>query len=100
MPVSKTRFKRKNAKRYEMVKFTTDIYEGEFTLPDQKHFTLGIAESLNKGDVGVLIEWLSESVKVDADTVDAIRDLDQEELQPFIEAWSKGSVVTLPKSSD
>lgn len=97
MPVSKRRT-RKTAKQYTMVKFSTDIYEGDFTLPDQKHFTLGIAESLNKGDVGVLVEWLRDTVNVDEATIDDIRDLDQEELQPFIEAWGKGSVVELGKS--
>jgi hypothetical protein len=96
----KKKFTRKTAKRYDMVSFETEIFDGTFTLPDQRHFTLGIAEALNKGDVGALLEWLEGTVKVDEETVDAIRDLDQTELQDFIKGWGKGSAVDAGKSSD
>ena len=100
MPVSKKRkFTRKNAKQYTMVSFSTDIYDGEFTLPDQKHMTVDLAASLNKGRVEKLLSWL-EDAGVDAETIEAIADLEQGEVIDFIRDWGNGSVVDLPKSSD
>lgn len=96
----KKKFARKTAKRYDMVSFTTEIFEGTFELPDQRHFSLGLAEALNKGDVGKLLKWLEEDVKVDPDAVEAMRDLELEEMQSFIADWGRGSAVDAGKSSD
>jgi len=98
MPVSKKRKNaRKVAKRYTYVNFTSELFEDDFTLPDQSHFSLGLMEAINAGNMGKLIAWL-EAAKVDADQVDAIRDLDADEFEQFLEEWGKGSVVDLPKS--
>lgn len=99
MAVSKKRkYARRNEKQYRMVEFTTEIFEDSFVLPDQQHFTLGVVEALNKGDIGVLIRWMEGAGVKDTDLLDAIRSLDQIELQEFIEAWGKGSLADAPKS--
>lgn len=98
MPVSKKRkFERKSPKQYRMVAFETDLFEGEFVFPDQQHFTVGLLEALNSGDLGKLCTWLLEA-GVEADAVDAVRSLDQGEVSGFLEAWGKGSLASVPKS--
>lgn len=98
MPVSKKRKNaRKVAKRYRYVNFTSELFEDDFTLPDQEHFSLGLIEAVNGGDMGKLIAWLKEA-KVDEDQIEAIRDLEADEVEQFLEEWGKGSVVDLPKS--
>lgn len=99
MPVSKKRkINRKDAgkKQYRMVTFESDLYDAPFTFPDQAHMNLGLVKAINSGDVGKLSAWLLAG-GVDPEEVDALDELEQEELEDFIEAWGKGSSVNLPK---
>lgn len=97
MPVSKTRKNaRKNAKQYRMVTFTNDLFEGDFIFPDFAQLSIGTVEALNKGDIGKVCSWLEEA-NVDQDSIDAFRDLTQEELEGFINDWTSGNLANLPK---
>lgn len=99
MAEAKKKVVRKAAKRYEMVKFTTDIFDGEFVLPKFAP-PLGVMRRIQEGDVSKLIEWL-EAAKVDSDYIEAIEDLGIEgELEQFITDWTEGQLANAPKSSD
>lgn len=98
MPVSKKRkFQRKTTKQYRMVQFETDLFDGQFVLPDQQHMNLGLVEALNSGRIDKLVVWLKEAGVNDEDMLDAIRSIDQEEMEGFMESWAKGSLADLPK---
>ena len=98
MPESKKRKNaRKVAKQYRMVTFTSDLFEDEFTFPDQDHFNLGLIAAVNAGDMGKLIAWL-ESTGVDKDQIEAFKTLESEEVEEFLKDWGKGSLADLPKS--
>ena len=97
MPVSKTRKNaRKTAKQYRMVTFTNELFEDEFTFPDFAQLSIGTIEALNDGDVGRVCAWLEEA-KVDQDSIDAFRDLTQEEAEGFMKDWRGGNLADLPK---
>jgi len=85
---------RKFAKKYRLVEFESDLFEGVFRLPDMKQMPVKVIAALNKGDVAVIIPWC---IAAGASTEDAevIGELDAEELPEFIEAWGEGA---LPKS--
>lgn len=100
MPVSKKRKNaRKTAKQYRMVRFTSDLFEDDFVFPDMDHLSIGLIEALNKGDFGIVCQWLDDA-GVDKDSIEAFRDLEQAEVEEFSKAWGNGSLVDLPKSSD
>lgn len=97
MPVSKTRkYARKTAKLYRMVTFTSEIFEGDFVFPDIAQLSLGTLEALNKGDVGKICAWLTET-NVDPESIEAFLTLSQEELMGFIDDWTGANLATLPK---
>lgn len=98
MPESKKRKNaRKVAKQYRMVTFTSDLFEDEFTFPDQDHFNLGLIAAVNAGDMGTLIQWLT-AAGVDKDQIEAFKTLESEEVEDFLKDWGKGSLADLPKS--
>lgn len=97
MPVSKKReHKRKNEKIYTFVEFSTEIFEEPFRLPDQKHFNVGLITDVQDGKLDSLLKWLQDAGTDEAD-IEAIRELEQNEIQDFMSAWSEGSSVSLPK---
>lgn len=99
MAVSKVRKnKRKVAKQLRRVTFTSDLFEDEFTFPDQAHFNLGLISKVTEGNMGALIAWLREN-DVEEDQLEAFESLEQEEIEGFLADWGKGSLADLPKSS-
>lgn len=93
----KKTFTRKGVKRYEMVEFTTPIYEESFVFPATKHLSQKIAMSLDEGKFKVLYDWLRDA-GVTEEEIEAFAALDGEETRKFMEAWGAGQVATLPKS--
>lgn len=91
------KYQRKQAKRYEMVKFTTDIFEGEFTFPSPKQMPLKVVEGMEKGSMSALTGWL-EKAGVEEDAIEAFNELDGEEAGDFMKAWAEGE-ISVPKSS-
>lgn len=94
---AKKTFTRKSQKRYEMVAFTTPIYEEEFTFPAVKHMSQKLAMALDSGKFTDFYEWL-RSAGVAEEEIEAFADLDGEETREFMDYWSNGQVATLPKS--
>lgn len=94
---AKKTFTRKSQKRYEMVTFTTPIYEEEFTFPAVKHMSQKLAMALDSGKFTDFYEWL-RSAGVAEEEIEAFADLDGEETREFMDYWSNGQVATLPKS--
>lgn len=92
-----TKYARKAKKRYTLVDFETEIFEGTFTFPSPKHLPLGVLKAFDTGDVGKLITWLEEA-GVDKDAIEAFESLEGEELQDFMAAWQDGE-LSVPKSS-
>lgn len=94
---AKKTFTRKKAKRFEMVEFTTPIYEETFTFPATKHLSQKLALALDSGKFTEFYDWL-RSAGVSEEEIEAFADLDGEETREFMDSWSKGQVATLPKS--
>lgn len=92
----KKTFTRKSEKRYEWVRFATDVFEEEFELPSPKHFSMKVLNAANRGDMNATVKWL-EDAGVDEGTIEAIESLEGEELKSFMESWADGK-VTAPKS--
>ena len=97
MPVSKSRFKRKKPKHLDRVAFEVDFAEGTFELPDQKHMPIKVARRLTgAGDLDALITWLQQN-GADDDTIDFLDELDQGEMNEFMEAWQGASRIPAGK---
>lgn len=92
-----TKYARKAQKRYTLVDFETEIFEGVFTFPSPKHMPLRVLSALDNGDIAKLMTWLEEA-GVDKDAIEAFESLDGEELQDFMAAWQDGK-LSVPKSS-
>lgn len=98
MAVSKKRsYARKTTKIYQFVKFEVDLFEDEFNFPNFTHMPIRVIEALNTGELQLVSAWLIEA-GVEEAAVEAFRDLDQNEIQDFIAAWSSGQPVDLGKS--
>ena len=95
----KRKVARKQAKQYTMVTFELPQFDGSFELPDLKHLPLRVMDALNKGQIGVLGDWLREA-DIHEDYLEAILDLGQDEVEELIETWGKGSMIDAPKSKD
>lgn len=89
------KFKRKTAKRYEMVSFNVDFIEGTFELPKFTQLSFGIQRKLNKGDFDPLTEFIEDNSG--PETVNIIDTFDSEEMTTFISAWSNASGVEAGK---
>lgn len=97
MPKSKKRnYERKVAKRYEMVEFTSELFEDPFVFPDLKHLNMKTSNAMDRGDYTVVAAWLRGAGAAE-EAIEAFGSLDKEEIPEFMEAWSDG-VVTVPKS--
>lgn len=85
--------KRKGKKQYPMVAFEFDGFEGEFTLPKLDVLPLGVAAALSDGELSRLISFLHEYAE---DSADAFEDIASDEMESFMDAWSKASGVETP----
>lgn len=91
----KKKIQRKTEKRYEMVKFELDLFDGEFEVPSFKQVPTGVQRKAMKGDINVLAEFLGKYAG--EDVIEAFDDMDEEESTQFMEAWAKASGVDLGK---
>lgn len=93
------KFKRVSKKRFPMVRFTLpDIYgDAVFELPDLGSFDLGTQRAMESGSANPMFGLLEEA-GVDAETLDALDDLQGEEATQLFEAWANASKVTPGKS--
>lgn len=98
MPVKK-KITRKVAKKYPIVRFESELFEGTFELPDMASFPLRVQRRLMEGDVSPLFDLLTEA-KVDSDAIEAIDSLSGEEAAGFMETWGKASSVSPGESGD
>lgn len=97
MPVSKKRkYDRKTPKRYDFVTFKSSIFDDSFDFPKLETAPLRVIEAMNTGEVQHVSAWLRDA-GVDPDAIEAYRDLSQDELMEFIEEWTAGQPVTIPK---
>ena len=91
------KYARKTARKFPMVRFETDIFEGTFELPALSSLDLKTQRSLMKNDTEPLFEILAEA-KVDKDAIEAIDSLTGDEVQGFMSSWQKADKVPAPKS--
>lgn len=83
---------RKTAKTIPVVKFSSEMFDGEFELPSWDCMPLGMVESLNLGDLGALFRWIIDSGG-DPDSVAAMRGLTKAEWATFRGEWGAASGV-------
>lgn len=88
---------RKYKKRYRLVEFESEIFEGVLRLPDTSQMPVKIFSALNRGDIDSLIEWCVAAGATREDA-EVINELDNEEMKIFISEWDKGDL--LPKSGE
>lgn len=82
--------KRRNKKQYSMVSFELEAFEGEFTLPKLGSLPLGVASALQGGDGSKLMKFLAEYAP---ESVGAVEDLSDDEVEDFMKAWGEASGV-------
>ena len=82
--------KRRNKKQYAMVSFELEAFEGEFTLPKLGQLPLGVATALQSGDGSKLMKFLAEYAP---ESVGAVEDLSDDEVEDFMKVWGKASGV-------
>lgn len=84
--------KRKKAKgKMPTVTFEVEGWEGDFTVPDLSALPVGVQRKLTSGDINPLVDSLGEFAAV-------VDDMDNDEVQEFMEAWGKASNVDMGKS--
>lgn len=88
---------RKTARRFDMVRFESEIFDGEFELPALSAFDLKTQRSLMAGDVNPLFGLLAEA-GVDEDVRDAVDSLTGDEVNDFMKEWGEAGTVAAPKS--
>lgn len=93
------KFKRVKKKVFPKVEFTLPEVYGDavFNLPDLASFDLKTQRRLGAGDTDALFSQLEEA-GVDAETRDAIDDLQGDDVTALMEAWGKVSAVDAGKS--
>lgn len=91
------KFARKSERKFPLVRFETDIFDGVFELPALSSFDLKTQRSLMSNDVNPLFDLL-EAAKVDEDAIQAIDSLAGDEVSEFMKAWGEASEVPAPKS--
>lgn len=97
MTVKKKKFARKQPRRFDLVRFESEVFEGTFELPALSSFDLKTQRSLMSGDVNPLFALLSEA-KVDPEAIEAIDSLSGDETSDFMKEWGEASPVPAPKS--
>lgn len=87
---------RKNAKKYDLVSFSLDSFEGEFQLPVMTQLPVSLMrKSQSEEGLFLLQGWMSENAPECAEALD---DLDAEEFGELVEAWSEASGADSGKS--
>ena len=98
MPTSKKRkFERKTAKQYKMLSFTDPVFGEKFVLPTPDQAPIKVITGMNQLELGPMRKWL-EDAGAETDAVDALLEMDQDEVQEFMEVWRDGE-ISAPKSS-
>lgn len=93
------KFVRKTKKQYPMVEFTLpDIYgDAKFVLPSADSMPMKFQAAAERNQVVPMLEvW--RDAGVDEETLDAISDLNGDEIPELIEAWNDASKVPTGKS--
>lgn len=93
------KFVRKTKKKYPMVEFTLpDIYgDTPIILPAVESMPMKVQAAAEKNQVAPMLDvW--RDAGVDAETVDALSDLDGSEVVDMMEAWNGASRVSAGKS--
>lgn len=96
MPVSKKRITRKTRDFTKVTFEVPEYFEGTFEVPDFNRMNVGEIGRLSSGEVTVIAEFLDRAGSTDE--ADAVREMEMDEIQPFMDAWQKASGVDLPKS--
>lgn len=91
------KFARKSERKFPLVRFETEIFDGVFELPALSSFDLKTQRSLMANDVNPLFALLADA-KVDQEAIDAIDSLSGDEVSDFMKAWGDASEVPAPKS--
>lgn len=93
------KFKRVAKKRFPMVEFTLpEIYgDAVFVVPDLGSFDLRTQRGMENGMADPMFDLLEEA-GVDAETIEALGDLQGEEATQLFEAWAGASKVKPGKS--
>lgn len=94
------KFVRKKKPNYPMVSFTLpDIYgDAELVLPEQGSLPLGAQRAVMAGDINPMFKAF-EKAGVDAETIEALDELSNDEIEALMEAWTNASPVSTGKSS-
>lgn len=78
--------RRKGEKKVELVRFEVEGFEGEFEAPSLKRLPMGVQRRLAAGDVNPMVEALGDYAQV-------VDDMDDEEVEAFMQAWGAASDV-------
>lgn len=96
MPVSKKRITRKN-RDFTKVSFEVpEYFEGTFEVPDFNRLNVGELSRLSDNDLKAIADLFERTGC--SDEAEAVREMEIDEIQPFMDAWQKASGVDLPKS--
>lgn len=96
MPVSKKRITRKN-RDFTKVSFEVpEYFEGTFEVPDFNRLNVGELSRLSDNDLKAIADLFERTGC--SDESEAVREMEIDEIQPFMDAWQKASGVDLPKS--
>lgn len=96
-PTKKRQFKRKQAKKYSLVEFEVDFIEGTFSLPSFKQVPVGVQRKSMTGDMDAMMTFIENHATDGTAVVEALDDMDEEEIGTFLETWATASDVNLGK---
>ncbi|MGP5050160.1 hypothetical protein ACTXI9_01500 [Brachybacterium alimentarium] len=93
------KFVRKSKKQYPMVEFTLpDIYgDAKIVLPSTESMPMKVQAAAERNQVSPMLDVWREA-GVDEETLEAISDLDGDEVPDLIKAWNDASKVPTGKS--
>lgn len=93
------KFVRKTKKKYPMVEFTLpDIYgDTPIILPAVESMPMKVQAAAEKNQVAPMLDVWSDA-GVDAETIDALADLDGNEVVEMMKAWNSAGKVSAGKS--
>ena len=96
MPVSKKRITRKTRDFTKVIFEVPEYFEGTFEVPDFNRLNVEELSRLNNNDIKAIAD-LFDRTGCEAEA-EIARELEMDEIQPFMDAWQKASGVDLPKS--
>lgn len=88
---------RKNSRQFEMVRFESDLFDGQFELPALSSFDLKTQRHIMNNNVNPLFDLLREA-GVPEDALDAIDSLAGDEVSTFMKEWGAAGPIPAPKS--